>query len=953
MAGQRRRGRVQYNTGMLGKALLLTLAVAMTAPAADEAVSFRIVFGERRDRPADYSGSIQLTAGRVTRLAPWRFFGGDAIEGERAWKLTVKKARFENQPDAPRPMMTGVEVLNVVPAGVVVTAEAPESAIARVRTAQGNFDLPLRELEPGRVLEFLGGDVVAQRTPVVERVSPVSERDPAEQFDYPSVAVAEGRVWVAWQGYHDRGDHVYAREWREGAWGETERLTQEKGDIYRTAVGVDGKGRVWVVWAERFGRDWDLYARRGEGGEWGRRVKLTSANHPNIFHRVAGDDNGRLHLVWVGHTDGESYVYWSRLEGDNWSSPRAISGPSAWNPEAALDSRGNLWVVWDSYRNGNYDIYLRQVGADGALGPEQQVSKSALYQTHATVAVDRQDRVWVAWHESGPNWGKDWTHEDGERSTVLYRDRRPAVAVLEGGVWKQPVGELMGAVPLRYRRYVQYPRLAVDRTGRVWCGLQLRVGTAHNRSDWWAFDGRWEHFLTALEGEAWRPLMPVPESSLRPEGPLLLAPDGDGIRLVWTSDNRPVFASAFYARIPNRHEVWTARLSGDGPGPAPVLEKFEERRVNTPPVHPDEEGDLKRIRGYRVTLNGQTLRILRGDFHRHTEISSDGAGDGSLEDFYRYMIDAAGMETGIVADHNAGNDDEYCWWRTEKAADLFLIPGRYTPMFGYERSPNYPNGHRNMVFAQRGVRTLPIPAEEQRGRRRTGPVLYPYLKKHNGIAMVHSSATSQGTDWGDNDPEVEPLVELYQGYHASYEYEGAPRAESPKLRVAVHGRYEPAGFWWNALKKGYKLGVQASSDHISTHTSYTLIYSPGMSREQILESMRARHAYAATDNIIVDFQAETADGRRYLMGDAFGAAEAPVLKVRIAGTDVVTVVDVIKDQKFVYHAEPNAVNVEFTYRDTEPGRGESYYYVRVQQRDRNLAWSSPVWVNYGSGAGRQ
>jgi hypothetical protein len=32
--------------------------------------------------------------------------------------------------------------------------------------------------------------------------------------------------------------------------------------------------------------------------------------------------------------------------------------------------------------------------------------------------------------------------------------------------------------------------------------------------------------------------------------------------------------------------------------------------------------------------------------------------------------------------------------------------------------------------------------------------------------------------------------------------------------------------------------------------------------------------------------------------------------------------------------------------DANPGTGESWYYVRVAQTDRNLAWSSSIWVKY-------
>ena len=91
--------------------------------------------------------------------------------------------------------------------------------------------------------------------------------------------------------------------------------------------------------------------------------------------------------------------------------------------------------------------------------------------------------------------------------------------------------------------------------------------------------------------------------------------------------------------------------------------------------------------------------------------------------------------------------------RTEKAADLFHVPGGYTPLFGYERSVPYPNGHRNVVFAQRGVKILPISQDEGAARVNTGSVLYPWLRQNRGVAFSHSSATDQGTDWRDNDPE--------------------------------------------------------------------------------------------------------------------------------------------------------------------------------------------------------
>jgi hypothetical protein len=209
--------------------------------------------------------------------------------------------------------------------------------------------------------------------------------------------------------------------------------------------------------------------------------------------------------------------------------------------------------------------------------------------------------------------------------------------------------------------------------------------------------------------------------------------------------------------------------------------------------------------------------------------------------------------------------------------------------------------------------------------------------------MPHSSGTTQGTDWFDNDPEVEPLIEIYQGYRASYEYMGAPLAASPqKLREQRSG-FNPLGYWWDALAKGYKLGVQASSDHWSTHISYACILAEEFTRESMFEALKKRHTYGATDNIALDFQAE-ANGESYIMGDIIRSTTAPRLKIHAIGTGKIKQLVIIKNQQFVYVRHPNAeeVNIEFVDRDFQPG--SNYYYMRVVQTDGQVAWSSPIWV---------
>ena len=83
-----------------------------------------------------------------------------------------------------------------------------------------------------------------------------------------------------------------------------------------------------------------------------------------------------------------------------------------------------------------------------------------------------------------------------------------------------------------------------------------------------------------------------------------------------------------------------------------------------------------------------------------------------------------------------------------------------------------------------------------------------------------------------------------------------------------------------------------------------------------------------------------------MMGDAFDATSAPRMTMKVAGTAKLQDVVIVKDGKFVYETHPEGSTADFTYQDQNPEKKESWYYVRVIQADRQMAWSSPMWVKY-------
>jgi hypothetical protein len=923
----------------------------------------RLTLGARDDAPTDWSGRVVASEGRVTGIEGVRFDLQDELQGTNGWKCSTREGVVGTFPlNLPSGEPTFQPQMATQPNGVILYGTGAPQTRLKVETAQGTFEVVPDNLIYGRPRGLLNAQARAERVPVPQ---PVSAND--EYHDYPALTTDNaGNVWVSWVAYAQEKDRVMLRKFDGGQWSEPVQVSPTVGDYFQTAIAATPRG-VQVCYARREGSNWDIFTRSYDGAKFSAEARLTRDVGPDMFPRLASDKLGKLYLAWQGFRNGQSDVFLKIFGGKRWSQDIRISDSAAndWQPAMATDNKGAVYVAWDTYAKGNYDICLRTY-ANGKLSPIIWVANSPQFEAHPSLAFDGRDGVWVAWDESGAQWGKDYgfllMQEGKPQGTRLYQSRAMRLALVRGGKTYEAAEGLMSALPKPLQQFSELPHLSVDEMGRLWVFFRHRTAK-RPRVDGWAAQGSWELYATALHQDRWIAPIYVPQSSGRNDSRCATALDPSGkLWLAWVTDGRTfrqpfprlmsqvlctnfdlrkdaISAPPLTAMMPNDPEHQGLGVGGQGMGNA------SSPTPNSPPPtpnHPNESADIARIRNYRLTLNGKSFRILRGDLHRHTDISGDGVGDGSLLDLYRYALDAAKLDFILVGDHNAGNNQEYSWWRTQKSNDLFFVPNGFVPMYGYERSAPYPNGHRNLIFTQRGVRALPI-AQGEGGANPTvdtGGVLYPHLRQNNGIATSHTSATDQGTDWRDNDPNLEPIVELFQGYHTSYEHAGAPKTVDEKTAL-VHGRYRPAGFVWKALEKGLRLGFQASSDHISTHLSYACVYVDDFSRQGLMDAMKKRHTYAATDNVILDVRMGDA-----MMGDEITLSKLPPLTIKIVGTAPIAQVDIIKDNQYVYTRKPNQREVTLTYLDNNPKPGASYYYVRVLQTDGQMAWASPLWVTW-------
>src|SRR5262249_8739861 len=75
-------------------------------------------------------------------------------------------------------------------------------------------------------------------------------------------------------------------------------------------------------------------------------------------------------------------------------------------------------------------------------------------------------------------------------------------------------------------------------------------------------------------------------------------------------------------------DIFQSELAVTRTQQSPQLQKIGQITPTPPdPSFAAETAQTALANSYRPTVNGQRLQLIRGDFHRHTEISFDGRGD--------------------------------------------------------------------------------------------------------------------------------------------------------------------------------------------------------------------------------------------------------------------------------------------------------------------------------------
>ncbi len=321
-------------------------------------------------------------------------------------------------------------------------------------------------------------------------------------------------------------------------------------------------------------------------------------------------------------------------------------------------------------------------------------------------------------------------------------------------------------------------------------------------------------------------------------------------------------------------------------------------------------------------------------------------GTGSTAEFFTWGRDAAGLDFCAPANHYNWRFEvtEDIWQNLVADCNRFNAPGRFVTLVSYEWGGVSGSGHKNVYY-----------------RGDSGPFHYWYRGEHenpdalwqemaarglDALTVPHHTKASGGVDWRFRNDRYQRLVEICSKWDIS-------EASGPHSVQAALAMGHRLGFV-GGTDSHYGLANQGSY-HVNDGNGLACVIAPELTRAALWQALHDRRCYATTgDRILLDF---TIDGKPMGSDNAadLSGLEPRRLHVRAAGTAPITRVEIVRNNRTIFSADPHRDVWEDEWADTADlsaaafaptfpnDRPFVYYYLRLYQANRQRAWSSPIW----------
>jgi hypothetical protein len=196
----------------------------------------------------------------------------------------------------------------------------------------------------------------------------------------------------------------------------------------------DGTGGGIVTWQDfRFG-EWDIYAQRVDGtgiAHWADNgIPICAEDGDQTMPSIVPDGAGGAIIIWEDYREGNYDIYAQRVTADGdtlWAAdgmPVDTSMGDQANLSVVPDGSGGAIMVWEDTRNGDWEIYGQRIDNNGNLlwGPGAVLIRGMLGYPYApTLAALSGGGACVTWYDYRNGWADVYAQKIGSDGSMLWQ----------------------------------------------------------------------------------------------------------------------------------------------------------------------------------------------------------------------------------------------------------------------------------------------------------------------------------------------------------------------------------------------------------------------------------------------------------------------------------------------------------------------------------------------------
>ena len=236
--------------------------------------------------------------------------------------------------------------------------------------------------------------------------------------EHPVIAMdPTGNFVIAWSDNRHENYDIYFQKYT-GIGGVLGTNTLVNDDVDSTkqwnpAISMDPAGNFVISWIDERNGNRDVYFQRytSAGGALDANAKVNDDSGANMqtAHDIAMDPTGNYVITWQDFRNSTWDIYFQLYNSNGSASgvnTKVNDDPGSnfqMYPSISMDPAGDFVIVWQDYRNANYDIYFQRfTGAGLALESNTKVNDDTgtMHQKIPAVSMDGSGNFVVVWQDN-------------------------------------------------------------------------------------------------------------------------------------------------------------------------------------------------------------------------------------------------------------------------------------------------------------------------------------------------------------------------------------------------------------------------------------------------------------------------------------------------------------------------------------------------------------------------